>query len=209
MKTIFSLCIGISLSLSLSAQINPPDLLCVTTLFNGDIELTWDLPTNTCGSTFNGYRVYISNDPTQPFNLLTIITNPNQTTYTHANANGTNVTWYYYLTTDLVCPNEIPLQSVTLNNRPPEVTEIDYVTVNDAGNIELHWLENTSPETFGYIIFWESNSGFVAIDTVVGRSITNYEHAGADPAVDPPGAWRPGDTLGPLVGRAAASVDPC
>ena len=166
MKTIFSLCIGIFLSLSLSAQINPPDLLCVTTLFNGDVELTWDLPTNTCGSTFNGYRVYISNDPTQPFNLLTIVTNPTQTTYTHTNANGTNITWYYYLTTDLVCPNEIPVQSVTLDNRQPDVTEIDYVTVNDAGNIELHWLQNASPETFGYIILWETTSGFVAIDRI-------------------------------------------
>lgn len=183
MKTIFSLCIGIFLSLSLSAQINPPDLLCVTTLFNGDVELTWDLPTNTCGSTFNGYRVYISNDPTQPFNLLTIVTNPTQTTYTHTNANGTNVTWYYYLTTDLVCPNETPVQSVTLDNRQPAVTEIDYVTVNDAGNIELHWLQNASPETFGYIILWETTSGFVAIDTVIGRSMTSYEHAGADPTI--------------------------
>ena len=184
MKALLSCCIILSLCVSLTAQINPPNLVCVTTLFNGDVELTWELPSNTCGSTFNGYRIYISSDPTQPFNLLNIVTDPAQTTFTHTNANGTNLTWYYYMTTDLTCPNETPLPSTILDNQQPATTEIDYVTVNNSGNVELHWLENTSPETYAYIIFWETPSGFVTIDTVFGRSNTNYEHYMADPSIN-------------------------
>jgi hypothetical protein len=164
------------------AQINPPNLTCVTTLFNGDVELTWEIPTNTCGTQFNGYRIYISSDPTQPFSLLTIVTNPTQTTYTHTGANGTSLTWYYYMTTDLLCPNEVPEQSLTLDNQQPATTEIDFVTVNDNGNVELHWFENPSPETFAYIILWSTPSGFVAIDTIFGRSSVFYEHTGSNPS---------------------------
>jgi len=165
------------------AQINPPNLTCVTTQFNGDVELTWELPTNTCGTTFNGYRIYISSDPTQPFNLLTIVTDPTETSYIHTGANGANLTWYYYMTTDLLCPNEVPEQSLTLDNQQPATTEIDFVTVNNSGNVELHWFENPSPETYAYIILWETPSGFIAIDTVIGRSNTFYQHFGSSPAV--------------------------
>lgn len=182
MKTWLSTCIALCVSLSLMAQINPPNLVCITTLFNGDVELTWEIPTNTCGTTFNGYRIYVSADPTQPFALLTMVTNPAQTTFTHTNANGNSLTWYYYMTTDLICPNEVPGQSLTLNNQPPAITEMEYVTVNDAGNVEIHWLPNTSPQTDAYIIFWETPTGFVAIDTVFGRTNTVYEHLDAAPA---------------------------
>ncbi len=181
MKKLLSFCIALSFSITLLAQINPPNLICATTLFNGDVELTWELPSNTCGTMFNGYRIFVSSDPTQPFNLLTIVTNPTQTTFTHAGANGTSLTWYYYMTTDLLCPGEVPEQSRTLDNQQPDVTDIDYVTVNDNGNVELHWFENNSPETFAYIILWETPSGFVAIDTVFGRSNTFYEHLGSNP----------------------------
>ena len=164
------------------AQINPPTLVCATTLFNGDIELTWEIPTNTCGTTFNGYRIYVSSDPSQPFSLLTIVTDPNETNFVHTNANGNNVTWWYYMTTDLICPNEVPGQSLVLSNEVPEITEMDYVTVNNAGNVEIHWIANTSLETRAYAIFWETPGGFIAIDTVYGRTNTSYEHIGSSPS---------------------------
>lgn len=185
MKHLLTLLATLWLSTALLAQIQAPDLRCATTQFNGDVNLEWTLPTNTCGTQFNGYRIYVSSDPTQPFTLLTIITNAAQTTYTHTNANGTNNTWYYYMTTDLVCPGEIPLQSVTLDNRPPDVTEIDYVTINDDGYVEIHWIPNPAPETQSYIILREGASGFNAIDTVVGRLQSAYEDRTASPTDGP------------------------
>lgn len=185
MKHLLTLWAALWLGTALHAQIQAPDLRCANTQFNGDVILEWNLPTNTCGSQFNGYRIYVSSDPTQPFVLLTIVTNPAQTTFTHTGANGTNTTWYYYMTTDLICPGEVPLQSVTLDNRPPDVTEIDYVTVNDAGHVEIHWIPNPAPETQSYVILREGASGFNAIDTVFGRLASVYEDVNASPAASP------------------------
>jgi gliding motility-associated-like protein len=182
MKTLLSISIAFLVSFSLVAQINAPNLVCATTLFNGDVELTWEIPINTCSNNFNGYRIYVSSDPTKPFALLTIVTNPAQTTFVHTNANANNLTWHYYMTTDMICPNHVPGQSVILSNEVPEMTEMDYVTVNSAGNVEIHWLVNVAHETNAYAIFWETPSGFVSIDTVYGRLTTFYEHVGASPA---------------------------
>ena len=183
MKTLLTLSITFLVSCSsLIAQINPPSLTCATTLFNGDVEVVWEIPTNTCGTTFNGYRIYVSSDPSQPFSLLTIVTDPAETTFIHTNANGNNLTWHYYMTTDLICPNEVPGQSMVLSNEVPDITEMDYVTVNINGNVEIHWLANTSLETRAYAIFWETPGGFVSIDTIYGRTNTVYEHIGSSPS---------------------------
>lgn len=179
MRPTFLLFAFLLMTTAATAQIKAPRLICVNTLFNGDVYLEWELPINTCGGTFNGYRIYVSTDPTQPFNLLTIVTNPAQTNYTHTGANGNTVTWYYYMTTDMLCPNETPEQSDIVANLPPIVPDLRYVTVLDNGNIEIAWEESVSLETHAYIIFWETNTGFVAIDTVYGRTTTTYEHVGA------------------------------
>lgn len=179
-----SLCWLLGMSAAV-AQINPPNLICASTLPNGDVTLTWEIPTNTCGTTFNGYRIFVSSDPTAPFVLLDIVTDPLQTTYTHTGANGGNVVWYYYMTTDLICPDEVPAQSNVLDNNQPAVTEIDYVTVNANGNVELRWFENTSPETFGYVIYREEATGFVVVDTVFGRGNTSFIDTVANPNLQP------------------------
>ena len=176
--TFFGLCIAFITQ----AQIQAPELLCVTTLFDGSIELTWNAPPpNSCGS-FNGYRIYASQNPSAVFSLLTIVTNPAQTTYTHTNANGATNIWYYYMTTDLNCPNEVPLQSNTLDNLDPETPDIVSVSVTGDDNVEVIWEVSTSLETSGYVIYWETIGGFIAIDTVWGRTSTFYEHTGASPS---------------------------
>ena len=40
--------------------IAPPDFACAATLVNGDVLLTWNLPTNYCGA-FVSYDIYDSN----------------------------------------------------------------------------------------------------------------------------------------------------
>ena len=43
----------------------------------------------------------------------------------------------------------------------------------------MNWVSSTSPETAGYVIYQETTSGFIAIDTVLG-SMTSFEHIGVD-----------------------------
>lgn len=159
--------------------IEPPNLICITTLFDGNVTLEWELPPpQTCGA-FLGYRIYATPNASAPYFLLATITDATQTTYTHVNANGGVQTWYYYMTTDLQCPTFQVGQSVTLDNLTPETPPITSVSINDNGNIELSWVVSNSPETAGYVIYQETNSGFIAIDTVYG-TVTNFEHLGVD-----------------------------
>ena len=159
--------------------IEPPNLICVTTLFDGNVELEWQFPpAQNCGA-FLGYRIYATPNPTAPYFLLATVTNPAQTTFTHVNANGNVQTWYYYLTTDLQCPTWQVGQSEVLDNLDPETPPITSVSINNAGNIVLNWEASLSPETDAYVIYRETNSGFVAIDTVFG-GLTTYEHIGVN-----------------------------
>lgn len=181
MQKIIIIFITVFLSLPAIAQqtIEPPNLTCVTTLFDGNVVLEWELPpAQTCGA-FLGYRIYATSNASAPYSLLATITNQTQTTFTHVNANGGVTTWYYYMTTDLQCPTFQVGQSVTLDNLAPETPPITSVSINNNGNIELNWEASTSPETAGYVIYQETTSGFVAIDTVLGNG-TSFEHIGVD-----------------------------
>ncbi len=169
-KTITTFLIFIGLSVTGFSQIFPPEFLCV----NSD-TLIWNLPNNTCG-TFNSYEIYISADETGPFTLLTTITDENQSTYFHATAGGN--LWYYYFLSDYNCPGEMQISSDTLDNRPPDVSVIEVVSVEN-GQVDLSWNISPSPEVIGYIIYRETNIGFIPIDTVF--SGTTYTDLNALP----------------------------
>ena len=166
-----------------SQTIIPPKLICVTTLFDGNIELEWELPpSQSCGS-FLGYNIYATSNLSLPFTLLATVTNQTQTTFTHINANGNVQTWYYYLTTDLQCPTFQVGQSEVLDNLDPETPPITSVSINNNGNIVLNWEASLSPETDAYVIYQETANGFIAIDTVFG-GLTTFEHIGVNADVN-------------------------
>ena len=155
-----------------AGQILPaPDLQCAATRPNGDVELTWNLPTVSCGP-FNTYNIYASNSITGPFSILTSITNQATTSYLHTGANGNVTTWYYYMQSDYNCPGYTPASSDTLDNLDPVAPAIQFVTVEN-GNAELHWNPFVSPETYAFIIY-RYDGGFVPIDTVFGRGSTSF-----------------------------------
>ncbi|MEM6964881.1 MAG: T9SS type B sorting domain-containing protein [Bacteroidota bacterium] len=169
---IFALGIILFFSNKATAQVLPPDFLCVRsdTLF-------WNVPINNCGP-FNSYEVFVSDNPTSGFSLLTTVTNQGQNFYHHPNPLGEVL--YYYVQSDHNCPGEVVLQSDTLDNRQPEVAVIRVASV--VGNtIELSWNPSPSPEVFGYIIFRNTPLGTVALDTVFAG--TTYVDFNASPDV--------------------------
>lgn len=153
-----------------SAQIFPPELLCL----RGD-TLIWELPVNNCGP-FDSYDIFFSDDPDGPYTLLASITDPAQTTYVHPNP--TNAMWYYYMVSDYDCPGQPQLSSDTLDNRLPEVAVLEYVTVVGE-DIELSWVESSSPEVYAYIVYRLIAGNVDIIDTVFTG--TTYVDDGADP----------------------------
>jgi gliding motility-associated-like protein len=158
-----------------SAQINPPDFLCVE-----NDTLKWTLPVNTCGP-FVSYTVYFSADINGPYTILETVTNALTTQYYHMNANSANNIWYYYIESNFNCPGEITIQSDTLDNRDPDFPPIDAVTVTN-GEVEIFWTPSLAPETAGYIIYQKTDIGsFEPIDTVYPETANYYLDLNADP----------------------------
>ena len=164
MTKVCALVVVLFFSSKTTAQVFPPDFLCVRsdTLF-------WDIPTNSCG-TFNNYEVFFSANPNGPFNLLGTVPNQGQNFFHHPNP--TVDTWYYYLQSDFNCPGEVVLQSDTLDNLQPEVAILTSASVN-GNSIELEWQASPSPEVSAYIIFRSTSMGTVALDTIYG-GVTNF-----------------------------------
>ena len=161
-----------------AAQVAAPALRCVTKRFNGDVDLTWQLPAVTCGS-INGYQIFARpNDPNGIFTLLANLPTPAATTYTHTGANGNNTTWYYYMTTDAGCGGQVPLTSDTLDNQPPAAPDLQTVSTAN-GQITVTWQRGSDPETHAYIIY-DTNTN-IALDTIFGRQNTQFVHTTASP----------------------------
>lgn len=134
-----------------------PEFLCVS-----NDTLQWNQPPTTCIA-FNNYTIFASQDRDGPYTTLATITNPQQTSFFHANAG--NDVWYYYLTIDVECPMQSIVSSDTLDNRIPQVGLIRYVSVR-GDDVEIGWEESVSPEVFAYIISKNTPSGTAIIDTV-------------------------------------------
>ncbi len=160
----------ICFSLSATAQIQPPDFLCL----KGD-TLVWQLPQNNCGP-FVSYDIYTSNDINGPYALLSSITDAAQSTFVDPNPN--NELRFYYLVSNYDCPGQPQLSSDTLDNLPPEISPIQFVTIEN-GLVNIQWTPSPSPEVYAYIIYRRTTLGDVPVDTVFNA--TNY----IDPAAKP------------------------
>jgi len=134
-----------------------PDFLCVT-----NDTLRWNLPPAEC-SDFNNYTIFASQNVDGPYAELTVITDPQQTQFFHANAG--NDAWFYYLTADINCNGRTNVPSDTLDNRIPQAGLMRYVSVRGE-DVEIGWEESASPEVFAYIISKNTASGTAIIDTV-------------------------------------------
>lgn len=175
MKQILKYCLLLVFSgLLYSAQAQstiPATLLCAQTQINGDVILTWAASTEPCGP-FVEYQVYASTNIAGPYVLLTSIAAIGTTAFTHVGADGTAVTWYYYIVAVYNCAGFTMTSSDTLDNLDPLAPEIDLVTVT-GGLSQINWIPSPSPETNSYIIY-RDNGGFSPIATVYGRFTTTF-----------------------------------
>jgi len=163
----------LSLVNKINAQPLPIDLQCVNTLSSGDVVLQWTPAGSTCG-VFVSQDIYYSTNPSGPFSLLQSMTLATDDNYTHIGANGNVITYYYFISNIYNCAGvNLSTNSDTIDNLYPATPIIDYVTViNDQSVIQ--WQASSSPETFGYIIYYLSGATATPIDTVYGINNTSY-----------------------------------
>ena len=153
----------------LGQNINPPTILCVTTV-GTDIIVNWGLPAgNNCGP-FVNYTIYASTSPTGPFTNAATITNPNTIADTLVNyIAGNNLTWYVYMVSNYNCPGGTVISSDTINNQLPVTPRIIDVTVLPNGQAQITYAPSASPQTTHYIVYYSlGNATAIAWDTVYG-----------------------------------------
>jgi hypothetical protein len=82
--------------------VESPQLHCTEVLSNGDVKLTWDIPSDTAG-TFDSYHIYSSPALGGPYTLIDSVFTLSQNTYTHTGANAQTSSLYYYIRTRSGC----------------------------------------------------------------------------------------------------------
>lgn len=116
-----------------------PQIRCVETLPNGDIQLTWTIPPDPYNSFYN-YTIFYSQNPNGPFIAIDSIFNYNQTSWIHIGANGNNTVGYYYMSTRSGCYKSFsPAPSDTVSNMLLNVQN------NGTGVAQLTWNPVATP----------------------------------------------------------------
>lgn len=170
-KAMLLVAFGLFLSTKMEAQILPPDFRCV----RGD-TLYWELPTNNCGP-FVSYEIWASQSPAGPFVLQATVTNQSQNYYGFVNPSGEQ--WYFYLLSNYNCPGQTAISSDTLDNRPPQVSPIEAVSVEN-GQAVVNWNPSPSPEVYAYVVYRQTSVGVVPVDTVYSGTTYTDLDANAD-----------------------------
>ncbi|MCC6727369.1 MAG: gliding motility-associated C-terminal domain-containing protein [Saprospiraceae bacterium] len=173
-KTVALMAFGLFIWAKMTAQVSPPDFNCV----RGD-TLFWNLPVNNCGP-FVSYEVWASQSPMGPFVLQATITNPAQDYYAFINPSGEQ--WFFYLLSKFNCPGQASIPSDTLDNRPPEVSPIQAISVEN-GQAVVTWYPSPSPEVVSYVIYRQTSIGVVPVDTIYSGN--TYTDPNADPQSGP------------------------
>lgn len=149
------------------------EILCVESQ-NNDVLLSWNPPVLPCGP-FVSYEVWVSNDPSTAFALVTTVVNAAQTTFTHVNAFNIGDPLYYFIIYNYNCPGLPPVISAIATNAfgsfQPEISSLDV----QAAGIEVCWEESEFIQTCGYVISYLLPNGLAQpFDTVFGIANTCY-----------------------------------
>ena len=152
---------------------------------NQDNELFWNKsPGDLCGP-FKQYNIYARDNVSNPFVLITTITDVNITNYVHINANfPSNKNWEYFIQTYNDCGVVTTIfysdtQNVASFNLPK--SKIAYVTVDiDSEFPVIVWEKNNYP-SFWYVDLFNDNP----IKTSIADTFYIDKISGGDPKANP------------------------
>jgi len=157
-----------------SAIAQAPSLSCVSVNINGDVQLNWTPPSDTCGI-FNSYYIYAADSLSGSYILITTIANFGQTTYIHIGAGADTSAVYYYIVNNSGCASNIS-DTIQADNVQPGTVMIDTVSVDPlTGLATISWIPSSLFDVNGYIIYIANAfGGWDSIATVFGRDSTFF-----------------------------------
>lgn len=125
-------------------------------------EIFWNMNSSVPCGTFKEYKVYARDNTSNPYILVSTITNETTTNQTHLNANvPSNKNWDYYIETVYTCSSVnqscySDTQNVSSFNLPK--SKIAYVTIDiDSEFPVIVWEKNNYP-SFWYVDLFNDNS---------------------------------------------------
>ena len=80
------------------SAVQPPELSCISVLPNGDVTLTWNIPSDPSGE-FQNYFIYHADNSNGPFSVVATVNMYTQTSYTYSGANLTKNKDYFFMKT--------------------------------------------------------------------------------------------------------------
>ena len=134
---------------------DPPSTRCVSVQVNGNVDLSWVVPTDT-GQGFANYKIYRATAQGGPYTLINTITNYSTATFTDNTVNAQGASYYYYMTTQTSCGGETSPGSDTLQTIKTDV-------LNNNGVAIITWNPIHNPElataTQNYAVYKEYPAG--------------------------------------------------
>ena len=112
----------------------PPSLRCISVVNNGNINLNWNIPTDT--SNFNSYYIYRGNSLSGVYIKIDSIYNVNQTSYLDIGVNANIQSYFYYIkcksTTNVYSVSSDTLQSIhlTVNNSGTGLANLSWNSIH-------------------------------------------------------------------------------
>ena len=170
-KTVIIIPMLLAMCSFLYGQVLPPILDCVT---NDTVFFT--PVTNSCGS-FVSYDIFTSPDLNGPYSLLGNITDPSVTFL--EDPNSSNTINYYYITPNFDCPGTSSINSDTISNRPPQVGEVNSVSVLN-NSFSISWDISPSPEVVEYSLFLVTDTGLELLTVTPDLSFIDMDR---DPGI--------------------------
>ena len=160
MNRFFCFLVVFQLVASVIAQ-SPVDIKCYA-----ESTLVWENEDNT-PCTLVEHVVFYSENFLGPYDSLGAVTNPNQEFFEFLDPLPLGESFLYIESTYL-CGTAVVLVSDTISSLPPDLVEISFLDVTDAGII-VNWDDQLNdPNDHDYVIYRSTPSGINALDTVSG-----------------------------------------
>lgn len=144
-----------------------------------DVILMYYNITDSCDK-FGSLIICTRESPFDVFKPIDTIFNSQQTDFIHIGAIKKGTKWSYFIKLLRNCSGNDSIFSDTMSIDliKPNILEIDSVSVNN-GKTEIGWKPSTSKDIKGYIIYYEDFTGNIGIiDTVYGKNNTFYTDQG-------------------------------
>lgn len=148
---------------------------------NGTVNLSWNLPQATPGTTFTGDCEIWREYPTGTWTQVATLPYGQQSFIDTIDICNAFLTYQIQYPTVNGCSFTSTIEGDNFDDMiTPSIPVLTSVSIDTmSGEVIITWLPNNQPDTYGYVIYLEDNNGFLQeLDTVYGIGNTSFTYVG-------------------------------